>query len=393
MKFNITHDNTASKIRGGVVCMKGKVKYNPHRKLWYVSWGDYKVYRYKGEICKGEFGERMAIKLLSTIQHDFEINPEAFRVEKYTQQRTDVIPYLREWIKTQQSSLSPATYHDYLNSIENHLVPWFKGKDIQLHEIRYDTLCALLSEIKREGKGRLNVMYALHSCLKYAWKSGRIVALPPFPEKKKYGIVKKKVEWITEDRQFEIIESIPREHQPIFWWLKYHFRRPSEAIALQKDDYDINRDCFIIRRSMSRKIPVDHTKTNAVHEIPCHPDFKPWLENMHSYFGKYFFTHATSRMEGKRYQQDYLVDIWNKAAKSCGEKIRMYAGLKHSSCTAFINEQGGTIDELQMLTDHARRDSVLIYADVKMIAKRRLMGKVIRYKTATAKKGVSEVSE
>jgi hypothetical protein len=71
----------------------------------------------------------------------------------------------------------------------------------------------------------------------------------------------------------------------------------------------------------------------------------------------------------------------------------MYAGLKHSSCTAFINEQGGTIDELQMLTDHARRDSVLIYADVKMVAKRRLMGKIISYKTATDKKEMPEVSE
>ena len=364
--------------------MKGKVKYNPHRKLWYASWGDYKIYRYKGEVCKGEFGERMAIKLLSTMLSDFEINPEAFRIEKYSQQKSDVIPYLREWIKTQKVSLSPATYHDYLNSIENHLVPWFKGKDIQLHEIQYDNLCTLLDEIKREGKGKMNVMFCLHSCLRYAWKSRRIVAMPPFPEKKKYGIITKKIDSISEARQITVIQAIPKEHQPIFWWLKYHFRRPSEAVALQKEDYDAERDCFIIRRSMSRKVPQDHTKTNAIHETPCHPDFKTYMENMHSYFGnKYFFTHANSRMEGKRYQQDYLVDLWNKAAKSCGETIRMYAGLKHSSCTAFVNEQGHSVDELQMLTDHKRRDSVMKYTDVKLEAKRRLMGKVIKIETAT----------
>jgi hypothetical protein len=80
-------------------------------------------------------------------------------------------------------------------------------------------------------------------------------------------------------------------------------------------------------------------------------------------------------MEGKRYQHDFLVDIWNRACKVCGEKIRMYAGLKHSSCTAFINEHGGSIDELQMLTDHTRRDSVLKYAEVQLATKRRLMDK------------------
>ncbi len=85
-------------------------------------------------------------------------------------------------------------------------------------------------------------------------------------------------------------------------------------------------------------------------------------------------------MDGQRYQHDFLVDLWNQAAISQGENIRMYAGLKHSSCTAFVNEQGGSVDELQMLTDHARRDSVLKYTEVKVEAKRRIQAKVIRLK-------------
>jgi len=63
----------------------------------------------------------------------------------------------------------------------------------------------------------------------------------------------------------------------------------------------------------------------------------------------------------------------------------MYAGLKHSSCSQFINEKGGTVDELQMLTDHARRDSVLKYADVELERKRELMGRVLVMKTARRK--------
>ncbi len=53
----------------------------------------------------------------------------------------------------------------------------------------------------------------------------------------------------------------------------------------------------------------------------------------------------------------------------------MYAGLKHSSCSQFINECGGTVDELQMITDHTRRESVLKYASVEVETRRALMGK------------------
>jgi len=35
------------------------------------------------------------------------------------------------------------------------------------------------------------------------------------------------------------------------------------------------------------------------------------------------------------------------------------------------------VDELQMLTDHARRDSVMKYAEVRLEAKRRIQGKII----------------
>jgi hypothetical protein len=107
------------------------------------------------------------------------------------------------------------------------------------------------------------------------------------------------------------------------------------------------------------------------------------MDRLHLYVSPYFFTHQNSRLEGKRYQHDYLVDLWNRAAASCGESIRMYAGVKHSSCTAFVNEQGGSVDELQMLTDHARRDSVLKYAEVRLEAKRRIQGKVVASRTKT----------
>ncbi len=362
---------------GGGICMKGSIHYREDRKRWLVRWYHqgkaYNIYRYNGEYL---YDERHAEKLLSCMQADEE--RDVFRIEKYLYSATDVIPYLRKWLEAVSPTLSPATQKDYHNSIENHLVPWFEKNALMLHEIQYDILCRLLNDINRSGKGKLNVLYCLRACLDYAWRSGRIPSIPPFPKRKMYGIIERRIEWVREDRQKAIIGAIPAIHQPIFWWLKYHLRRPSEGMALMKEDYDSKDDVFIIRRGFSSKKLVDRTKTGKIHVIPCHPDFKPIMERMPVSFSRFFFSNPSGRLEGKHYQHDFLVDLWNKACREVKESIDMYSGLKHSSCSQYVNEKGLSIDELQMLTDHARRESVLKYASVQAEAKRAIMGKVIR---------------
>ena len=345
---------------------------------WYIGKKKYIITRYKG-VFIGD-AKPMADRLLSVMRADDET--PFFRIEKYTNQEVDTIDYLNKWIAL-QTHLSPATEKDYQNSIKNHLIPWFEVNKVSLNDIQYDVLCQLLKDIKREGKGKQNVMFCLHAALISAHESGKILQVPPFPKKRLYQIEPKPIQAIPESRQIAIINAIPEEHQPIFWWLKYHYRRPSEAMALFKEDYDKERDCFIIQRSFSNKRLVTHTKTHHIHTIPCHPDFREWTRRLHISFGPYYFTHRGSRLEGQRYQHDFLVDLWNRAARSKGESIRLYAGIKHSSCTAAINEHGMSVDELQMLTDHARRDSVLKYADIQLEAKRNIQAKVIKMRVAT----------
>ena len=142
--------------------------------------------------------------------------------------------------------------------------------------------------------------------------------MPPFPEKKKYQIVSTPIKWLTEERQIAVIKAIPEAHQPIFWWMKYHLRRPSEAMALHKEDYDSESDVFIIHRSFSNKQLTKRTKTGAVHQVPCHPLFKPIIGGMPKNFSKFFFTNPTGRLEGQHYQHDFLVDLWNRACKEVG---------------------------------------------------------------------------
>jgi len=68
-----------------------------------------------------------------------------------------------------------------------------------------------------------------------------------------------------------------------------------------------------------------------------------------------------------------MEDYWNQACQKVGEDIDMYSGLKHSSCSQYINEKHYSLDQLQMITDHQRRESVKKYAVVQLDEKRRLM--------------------
>lgn len=71
--------------------------------------------------------------------------------------------------------------------------------------------------------------------------------------------------------------------------------------------------------------------------------------------------------------------------KVAGESISMYDGLKHSSCSQYVNEKQMALSDLQTITDHARLDSVKRYAKVEVSRRRELMErKVISIKKMKA---------
>ncbi|MDD5244580.1 MAG: tyrosine-type recombinase/integrase [Syntrophorhabdaceae bacterium] len=368
--------------------MKGKIAHAEHVKRYFVSWyhaphkKTYKIYYYKGEPL---FDRRMAEKLLACMQADVEKG--IFRIEQYTKIPSAVVTYLKEWIEIIKPTLSPATYLDYMNSIKNHLIPFFDNHPIQLHEIQHDTLLKLLNSIDRDGKGQRNVMYCLHACLDFAWRSGRIPTIPPFPKKKAYNIIETPIEWLPEDRQRSVIRAIPLEHQPIFWWMKQHLRRPCEAMSLHKADFD--GEIFTIHRSFSARQLAKRTKTGDIHYIPMVDEFIPYVEIekekqiSHSIVSPFFFINPTGKKQGQHYTQTVLSYLWHRARKQVGESIALYKGLKHSSCSQLVNEHGYSIQEVQMATDHARLESVKKYAKVEVSARKALLEKkIIKFKEA-----------
>lgn len=355
--------------------MAGSIEYREDRGTYRVYFMGKRFSRYKGEII---YHRKIANKLLSLMQSDVE--NDTFRPEKYQKPAwTDVIPYLEAWVEgVVKDTCSPATYKDYNNSIKNHLAPFFRDNPFQLHEIQLDVLTKLLNSINRVGKGKQSVMYCLHACMDYAWRSQRIPAIPPFPRKREYQIVEPVIRWLPEARQMRLIDAIEPEHQPIFWWLKYHVRRIAEAEALHKEDYDADQDTFTVRRSISNRQLVSRTKTGAVHVIPCHDSFRVCFESIPRGFGPYFFTCESSRQRDKQYTWRIMDDAWKRACKLTGEDIGMYQGLKHSSVCQFLNEKGLSVSEVQVITGHKDIRSVLRYGETTIARKRELMETVVK---------------
>jgi integrase len=268
----------------GVVCMKGSIFYDKDRMRWAVSWywqGRPRVIRrYKGEFM---YHEKIAQKCLAMIQGRYEQYQQglcSFRIEEFTGKNwTDIEYFFKEWMQEViEPNKKPATINGYKSYWKNWLGPFFTSYPVMLHEIQLDTLVKLKNSIKNSGKGQYNIMNCLHSMMDYAFRSNRIPSIPPFPRKSEYDLKPPDFKWVTENNQMKIIKSIPKIHRPIFLWLKYHYRRPSEACALNWSDYDVINQIFTIRRTFSGRDLVESTKTREIHHIPCDDDFLPVMK-------------------------------------------------------------------------------------------------------------------
>lgn len=367
--------------------MKGTIYREKDRGRWVVGWyhegKQVKIRKYKGEYM---YHENLAQKCLALIQGRFEQYQEGlctFNIEEFTGNNwTDVADFYQEWMEeVVKPNRKPSTIKDYKSYWKNWFAPFFIKNPVQLHEIQLNTLVSLKNTINRAGKTQYNIMNCFHTFLDYAYRSRKIPCIPPFPKKNEYDLKKPDFNWVSEEDQLKLINTIPEDDRPIFLFLKYHYRRPAEACALQWGDYDEINEVFTIRRTFSDRQLVESTKTRAIHHIPCDPDFVPVMQSLKKkaleqgdvYLDDFIFQNHRARNVGNHYTLRSLSNVWKTACNESKINIRLYEGTKHSSCTQFVNEKGGTIDELQILTDHSRRDSVENYTRVGVDRKRRMM--------------------
>jgi integrase len=372
-------------------CMNGSIFFQKDRNKYAIDFyvpekgRSYIITRYQGQLM---YDKRIARKCLSIIQGKYELyqlGKSTFHIEEFLGKGgTDVIKFFQEWMKDViEPSRKPATIKGYNSYFKNWIKPFFEENKIMLHQIQLDTLIKLKNYLKLKPKGKYNVMNCVHGFLDYAKRTNRISALPSFPKKAEYGLQEPEVIFYTQEEQNKIFNVIPEAVKPIFLFMKYHYRRNAEAYALQWRDFDEINTAFTIQRTFSGRVLVESTKTNAIHHIPVDDDFISVLMELKKVHdankGKgtdFIFQNPRSRRDAKHFDDSVIGKILKKACKESKVRyIGCYPATKHTQCMHYINDVGGSQDELQVLTDHKRRDSLKHYCYVGLDRKRELMMK------------------
>lgn len=367
----------------GGVCMKGGIGFEKDRGTYCVFWYDpnkqqtVKIRHYFGIKL---YTKDLAEKLLALMQGTYEKSRRGecvFRLENFQKGASvDVIELFDSWLKTKRK-LKPGGLSAYKSHFSTWIKPFFMSHQISLHEITLDVLHKLKISIEDKGKEPKmvkNVMDTMRTFMTYAWRNGNIASVPPFPLKSEYGLGIKNITTIPRDAQFEIIKLIPEKHRPIFYWLVLHpGRRPGEAMAIFKDDYNRFKKTFIIKRTISDRKLVEFPKNYECHEVACHESFEPFLDELLKTDGPFLFTNPLSRREGERYGDSTINRLWSNACGEYGVTISLYNGVKHSTLDYYYNDLGVPLTDLMDLTGHKNLDCIKRYARMRIRRQRSLL--------------------
>jgi integrase len=228
--------------------------------------------------------------------------------------------YSAEWLKV--IDVSANTLKEYSSSV-NLIVKYFGNKDIR--KIRHNDLVKFYKWIPRKSKGKYNVMSALKTMLRHAWRSEDIPKVPPFP---KLSYKLPEITYLTFEEQERQLEAIPERDRPIFQFMMEYGCRPGEARALKWDC--IKADEVIIKRAFSENELRDTTKTGRTRRYKITPYFETVLKDVSASKVKSMDGFVFIRDDGNPYTGKNLNKIWKAAGNITGIKIKMYNGLRHS---------------------------------------------------------------
>ena len=357
---------------------KGGIGHDPRMRRWYVSWyhggKTHKIWFYNGIPLDSE---RLADRLRTAMRSDEDRG--VFRIERYLHQKSEIGPLIDDWIKNVIAKRAPATKSLYKSLLDKHVKPFFDEKRLCLNEIDYGILLELKNRLEIAESSQKVLFRILKSFLLYAKKLNRIESLPVLPSGDDFTIEEKPPVWLSEERQMRVINAIEPEHHPIFLWLKYHFRRPGEACALQKQDWDGER--FIIRRTFSNQELHNRPKHKKITTIRCvapyWPILKAYQRQEYQLASPFFFVNPNGRAKGKHYNLSTLRDIVERACKKTGENIGLYQLTKHSSASQLVNEYGLNPHDVQMVLD-CSPNTVRHYAQAEESARSAILDKVFK---------------
>ncbi|MBT7628761.1 MAG: tyrosine-type recombinase/integrase [Desulfobacula sp.] len=302
--------------------MGGSVVFDKKSKRYLISiYWEGKRYRVFRHPVTGEpfWHEKSADKQLNKIRTEIDegyFNPASW----FPDSPLSVKEYSKAWLES--ADVTKKTLRDYTGYCKNHIVPFFRDKDIRT--IRYGDIVKFKKYVSKKvaAKTTYNILAAFKTMMRFAWKSEDIPKLVPFPELSMS--LPDEIEYLSMEQQDKVLSQIPEKDRPIFAFMMDNGTRIGEARALMKDHVKKNYiNIKMIFSDNDLKLCSENKKggmiglTKYTHEV---------LKSIPENFSEFVFT----RDDGKPYTNKNLNAIWQTACKKIKLKIKLYNAVRHS---------------------------------------------------------------
>ena len=243
-----------------------------------INWHDHHV-----RITHDENGRRLsdyvhAERALGLINNQIEnktFNPEEWRSarsNKFLWQN-----YLADYLQRESNRSKKASYKKK-SIIAKHLT-WFNNrniKEIRTADIQDFTLLPCFN-IGFSQKFRKDVIEELRHIFMDAYNREVINRVPTFPT---IHVPTRAKKWLTVSAQLEIMDKMPEDDRPLFWFMMQYAVRPGEACALCWDCIDIDNRTLVLARTMSMNALGSTPKSRSDRALPIMGWFEEFIKSV-----------------------------------------------------------------------------------------------------------------
>lgn len=348
-------DRLPPNLSSGGISMKGKItEYRPGRWRVTLYWKGKRYDFYKYTDGTPLIHERLAERLREHINYlidNHQFDPSAWKPDKSFKFEKAV----ETWIEL--SNCSPDWLLRREGIAKRLLIPFFCGQDIrEIRRIQIDEFLVYLKNSGYSDKYIYNVMGELKALLNFHKDS--IPKIPSFP---KVSFQEPPIRWLNFEQQEKIFEFIPKEHLPIFTFMRYTGCRPNEAMGLLRENVFLkaNPPYLVLATVYGYSGLRPNTKTRISKPLPIIPEIEWTLKPRE--VSRFVFT-----KKGEPYRPRMLQRIWNEANKKAHEKygvpiINLYNGLKHSFGCQRLNA-GFSLEAIKTIMGHTSGKTTERYA-------------------------------
>ncbi len=327
--------------------MKGSIHFKRDRFFVNLYWDGkpYQIWKYKDEPL---WHRKTAEKLLNKIRA--EVDEGSFNIKSYMPESPLGLRFFSEqWLKA--STACEATKAFYTHMIKKSIE--YFGADFDIRYFTHSKLQIFYNELKLSVKGKYNVLTTLKTMLRFAMKDEVIKRVPPFPNLP-IGLPED-IDYLDIEQQNTILRAIPERHRPIFAFAMEYGLRIEEVQAILKDC--IRNGELTIKRSISNRVLVEHTKTKRIRVYGLTSNAVEILRGVEPSRSPYVFV----RENGKPYSWKILTKIWKIACSETGIEINLNNGLRHSLGCQLL-DQGRELELVRDIYGHTSTEMTRRYA-------------------------------